>query len=63
MLQVRYYDPAERQQEKERQRASDALLLSEGRISRADLRERNGFFSSVEIVESSISFQEAFACG
>jgi hypothetical protein len=61
MLQVRYYDPAERQQEKERQRASDALLLSEGRISRSDLRERNGFFSSVEIVESSISFQEAFA--
>ena len=30
MLQVRYYDPAERQQEKERQRASDALLLNEG---------------------------------
>ena len=61
MMQVRYYDPAERQQEKERQRASDALLLREGRISRGELRERNGFFSSVEIVDSSISFQEVFA--
>ena len=61
MLEVRYYDPAERQQEKERQRASDALLLSEGRASQSELRERNSFFSSVEIVESSISFREVFA--
>ncbi|WP_341896750.1 hypothetical protein [Sphingobium sp. YR657] len=61
MMQVRYYDPAQRQEEKERQRASDASLLSEGRVSRSELRERNGFFSSVEIVESSISFQEVFA--
>ncbi|MEC3909433.1 hypothetical protein U5A82_02775 [Sphingobium sp. CR2-8] len=61
MMQVRYYDPAERQQEKERQRASDALLLREGRISPAELRERNGFFSSVEVIDSSISFQEVFA--
>lgn len=60
-MQVRYYDPAERQREKERQRASDALLLSEGRVSRSDLRARNGFLSSVEIVDSSISFQEVFA--
>jgi hypothetical protein len=61
MRQVCYYDPAERQQEKERHRASDEALLRQGRVSRGDLRARNGFFSSLDIVESSIVRQEAFA--
>jgi|TARA_R100000049_G_C1957802_1_gene121984 hypothetical protein len=61
MQQACYYSPAERQQEKERQRASDADDLRSGRVSRNDLRARNGFFSSLEIVESSIICEEAFA--
>ncbi len=61
MHQVCHYSPAERQQSKERQRASDAAQLREGRISASDLRARNGFLASLEIVDSSISCQEAFA--
>ena len=61
MPQACHYNPAEREQEKERQRAFDAAQLREGEISQADLRARNGFFSSLQIVESSISCQEAFA--
>jgi hypothetical protein len=61
MLEISYYNPAEREQEKERRRASDAAQLREGRISKADLRARNVFFSSLEVVESSISYQAIFA--
>lgn len=61
MPQVCYYDPAEREQEKERHRASDALQLRQGEISRSDLRDRNSFFASLEIVDSSIRCQEVFA--
>lgn len=61
MYQVSHYSPAERQQEKERLRASDALALRQGPVSQADLRAQNGFFSSLEIVESSIVCQEDFA--
>ncbi len=60
MYQVSHYRPAERQEEKERVRASDALALCQGKVSQADLRARNGFFSSLEIVESSIICQEVF---
>lgn len=61
MRQVCYYSPAERLQEKERQRASDAEQLRDGRASQADLRARNGFFSSLEIVDSAVLCQEVFA--
>lgn len=61
MQQVCYYSPAERQQEKERQRASDADSLRAGRISRHQLRMRNGLFSSLEVVSSSVICEEAFA--
>jgi hypothetical protein len=61
MYQVGHYRPAERQREKERARASDALDLRQGRVSQADLRARNGLFSSLEIVESSIVCEEVFA--
>lgn len=60
MQQACYYSPAERQKEKERQRASDADDLRSGRISRDELRARNGFFSSLDIVGSSIICEEAF---
>lgn len=61
MYQVCHYSPAERQMEKERSRASDAYALRSGSRSRDDLRRNNGFFSSLEIVDSSIIGQEAFA--
>lgn len=61
MQQVCYYSPAERQREKERQRASDANDLRSGRISRGELRARNGFLSSLDVIESSIICEEAFA--
>jgi hypothetical protein len=61
MSDVRYYDPAERQREKERSRAFDAAQLSQGAVSQGELRQRNGFFSSLEILDASISCQEVFA--
>lgn len=61
MSQIAFYDPAERQREKERHRAADAAALRDGGVSQDDLRARNGFFSSLEIVSSSIVCQEAFA--
>lgn len=61
MYQVSQYRPAERQKEKERSRASDALNLRQGHVSQADLRAQNGFLSSLEIVDSQIICQEVFA--
>lgn len=61
MSKVSYYSPAERQREKERQRALDAAQLRDGLVSQDDLRARNGFLASLEVVNSSIVYQEAFA--
>jgi hypothetical protein len=61
MLQACQYSAADREQEKERQRASDAEQLREGKVSREDLRVRNAFLSPLQILESSISCQEVFA--
>lgn len=61
MLKIRRYSPAQRQQEKERQRASDAARLESGQVSREDLRASNGFFSSLEVIDASIECQEVFA--
>lgn len=61
MLQACHYSAAEREQEKERQRASDAAQLREGKVSQAELRARNAFLAPLQIVESSISCQEVFA--
>jgi hypothetical protein len=60
MSQVCYYDSAERHQEKERHRASDVDDLLSGRISREQLRLRNGLFSSLQIIDSSVICEEAF---
>lgn len=60
MRQVCYYDPAERQREKERSRASDAAALSSGFVSRRDLSVRNGFFSSLQVIDSAVICQEVF---
>ena len=61
MKQVCYYDPAERQHQKERARASDALQLRQGNVSQNDLRQRNSFLGSLEIVSYSIICNEVFA--
>lgn len=61
MRQVSYYDPAERQMEKERSRAFDAAALSSGVVSHRDLSARNGFFSSLQVVDSAVICQEVFA--
>lgn len=61
MRQVCYYSPAERLEEKERHRAFDAQQLRDGNVSQADLRARNGFLSSLEIVDSAVLYQEVFA--
>jgi hypothetical protein len=61
MFKIRLYDPAQRQLEKERQRAADDARLESGQISRGELRANNGFFSSLEVIDSSIVCQEVFA--
>ncbi len=61
MRQVCYYDPADRQREKERSRASDAAGLRSGDVSRRELSARNGFFSSLQVIDSAIICQDVFA--
>ena len=57
MPQFDYFDPAKRQMEKERSRVADEAAFAKGDISRGQLAKENGFFSSLDIVESSISGQ------
>jgi hypothetical protein len=54
MVQVSYYDPAERQREKDRAREQDDRALRNGEVSRDELRLRNGFLAPLQIVGSSI---------
>lgn len=54
MQQVSLYDPMERQREKQRSRDQDDHDLRMGVVSRQELSERNGFFSSLDIAGSSI---------
>lgn len=61
MPQVCYYNPAERQLEKEHQRQLDAAQLHVGQVSADELKKRNGFFSSLEIVHASVACEEVFA--
>lgn len=61
MRQVCYYDPADRQREKERSRASDEAAIVSGSLSRRDLSARNGFFSSLQVIDSAVICQEVFA--
>ena len=60
MSSYKRYDPNVRSRAKQRQRDLDASALSSGRVTRSDLRVRNGFLSSLEIVESSIVCDDAF---
>jgi hypothetical protein len=54
MVQVSYYDPDERQREKDRAREQDDRALCNGDVSREQLRLRNSFLAPLEIVGSSI---------
>lgn len=54
MLQVSYYDPVERQREKDRAREQDDRALRNGEVSREQLHLRNGFLAPLQIVGSSI---------
>jgi hypothetical protein len=54
MLQASYYDPAERQREKDRAREQDDRALRNGDISREALRMRNSFLAPLDVVSSSI---------
>ena len=57
MLHVSYYDPAERQREKDHARELDDRALRNGDVSREDLRMRNSFLASLQIVGSAIERQ------
>jgi hypothetical protein len=48
-----YFNPQQRQREKEFARERDERDLRDGAVSRQDLSARNGFFSSLQIVGSS----------
>ncbi|HZF93884.1 MAG TPA: hypothetical protein VEZ20_03325 [Allosphingosinicella sp.] len=52
-----YFDPWQRQRDKEFARERDEQDLRAGAVSRQDLSARNGFFSSLQIVGSSIRHQ------
>lgn len=54
MRQILNFDPVQRQHEKARARELDDRALRSGKISREELRGRNSFFSSLEIVHSSV---------
>ena len=54
------YSSIERQAEKERQRSIDAADLSSGRLSRSDLRSRNGFLSALDVIDSRIECRDDF---
>lgn len=52
------YDPVERAAEKQRSRDRDEADLASGRIGRADLSRRNGFFSALDMSKSRIVMRQ-----
>ncbi len=52
--QLLYFDPAERQREKQRARAQDDRELSAGLVSPEALNSRNGFFSGIDLSRASV---------
>jgi hypothetical protein len=49
-----YFDPAERQREKQRAREQDDYALNIGLISPEALGKQNGFFSGVDFSNASV---------
>ena len=58
---MKRYDPSGRAAEKEAARSKDARDLAEGRVSREDLRRRNGILSGIEIIRSDIVCPDDFS--
>lgn len=53
-MEVGHFNPAQRRLEKQIDRERDEQDLREGRLSRADLARRNGFFSSLDLAGASV---------
>jgi hypothetical protein len=54
MFEIGYYDPVERQREKQLSREQDDRDLREGRITAKELAVANGFFSALDISRARI---------
>lgn len=54
MQKAGYYDPIERQREKQLSREQDDLDLLSGAVSREELGKRNGFFSSLDLSKARV---------
>jgi hypothetical protein len=54
MRHIAYFDPADRQREKQLARARDDYALGSGLISRDELRAANGILSSLDLRPSSL---------
>lgn len=57
MRQFGFFDPLERRHAKAHARAMEDHALRNGAVSREDLRRRNSFLGSLEIVGSSFELQ------
>ena len=53
-----YYDPAERAREKQRAREQDDEDLRTGKVTREELSQRNGFFSSLDFSKATIRVRD-----
>lgn len=49
-----YYDPKERARQKQLSREQDEQDLKSGKITKEELRKKNGFFSSLNIENSEV---------
>lgn len=49
-----FYDPKQRAADKQAAREKDDADLRAGRVSREELSKRNGFFSSLDLVNAKI---------
>ena len=54
MVKVGYFDPEELRRQKQLARAKDDEDLREGRVTREELRLRNGLFSGVDLSRATV---------
>jgi hypothetical protein len=60
-VRVRYYDPVERQREKQHAREQDDRDLREGYVSREELSERNSLFAGLNLSGSFVRRRNSIA--
>jgi hypothetical protein len=53
-MEIGHFNPVQRRLEKQRDREQDDRDLRDGRVSRAELARRNGFFSSLDLSGASV---------